>query len=71
VWIPDRKQQGKVVAEMGPRSYTVKTPNTEVRRNRRQLDPIPKRTTVKTTSLLTTPYLLDQYRKNRYISNVR
>jgi hypothetical protein len=41
VWIPDRQEQGRVIAESSPRSYTVSTPTQTVRRNRRHLIPDP------------------------------
>ena len=37
VWIPERRELGKVIAESSPRSYTISTPTQTVRRNRRHL----------------------------------
>ena len=42
VWLPDRRVEGTVLDKVGtPRSYAVETPNGELRRNRRHLNPLP------------------------------
>ena len=42
VWLPDRRVEGTVLDKVGtPRSYAVETPNGELRRNRRRLNPLP------------------------------
>ncbi|EDO39892.1 predicted protein [Nematostella vectensis] len=43
VWIPDRKQKGTVIGKTNePRSYQLSTPKHNIRRNRRQLNMLPK-----------------------------
>ena len=41
VWIPDHNCSGKVITQVGPRSYQVKTSFGVLRRNRRHLIPSP------------------------------
>lgn len=43
VWIPDRREEGTVGDQVGPRSYQVDTPSGTFRRNRRDLIPIPRK----------------------------
>jgi len=42
VWMPDRKEEAKVVQEAGTRSYEVETSEGTYRRNRRDLIPLPE-----------------------------
>lgn len=41
VWIPDRRQHGRVLSSASVRSYMVETPSGQIRRNRRSLNPVP------------------------------
>jgi hypothetical protein len=41
VWLPDKKERGRVISETQPRSYTVETPTRMLRRNRRHLNLLP------------------------------
>ena len=41
-WLPNQRTEGTVLDNVGtPRSYAVETPNGELRRNRRHLNPLP------------------------------
>ena len=41
-WLPSQRVEGTVLDNVGtPRSYAVETPNDELRRNRRRLNPLP------------------------------
>ena len=43
VWLPSKKVEGTVIDKAGtPRSYTVATPNGQLRRNRRHLNLLPE-----------------------------
>ena len=57
VWLPESNVTANVGEQVSPRSYSVTTPQGEVRRNRRDLIQLPETTTTSNSLEITTPKL--------------